>query len=65
MRAADLRELTDEELQAKLKELGEELFNLRFQLSSQQLENTARIRETKRDLARLKTVIREKQTEAG
>jgi large subunit ribosomal protein L29 len=65
MRAADLRELTEEELQAKLKELGEELFNLRFQLSSQQLENTARVRETKRDLARVKTVIREKLMESS
>ncbi|MBW1918057.1 MAG: 50S ribosomal protein L29 [Deltaproteobacteria bacterium] len=60
MRAADLRELTEDELQIKLKELGEELFNLKFQLGSQQLENTARLRATRKDLARVKTVLREK-----
>ncbi len=60
MKAADLRELTFEELQAKLKEMEEELFNLRFQLASQQLENTALLKTVRRDIARLKTVMREK-----
>jgi len=60
MKAADLRELTGEELQAKLKELEEEIFNLKFQVASQQLENTARLKESRRDIARLKTVMREK-----
>jgi large subunit ribosomal protein L29 len=60
MKAADLRELTVEELQAKLKELEEEVFNLKFQVASQQLENTARLQESRRDIARLKTVMREK-----
>jgi large subunit ribosomal protein L29 len=60
MKAADLRELTFEELQAKLKEVEEELFNLRFQLASQQLENTALLKTIRRDIARLKTVLREK-----
>lgn len=60
MKAADLRELTFEELQAKLKEMEEELFNLRFQLASQQLENTALLKTIRRDIARLKTVMREK-----
>jgi large subunit ribosomal protein L29 len=60
MKAADLRELTAEELQAKLKEMEEEVFNLKFQVASQQLENTARLKESRRDIARLKTVIREK-----
>ncbi len=60
MKAADLRELTAEELQAKLKELEEEVFNLKFQIASQQLENTARLKESRRDVARLKTVMREK-----
>lgn len=60
MKAADLRELTFEELQAKLKEVEEELFNLRFQLASQQLENTALLKTIRRDIARLKTVMREK-----
>ncbi|OPX20886.1 MAG: 50S ribosomal protein L29 [Desulfobacca sp. 4484_104] len=60
MKAADLRDLTEDELQIKLKEVSEELFNLRFQLGSQQLENTARLKATRKDLARLKTVLREK-----
>lgn len=60
MKAADLRELTAEELQAKLTELQEELFNLRFQAASQQLENTARLKESRRDVARVRTVLREK-----
>jgi large subunit ribosomal protein L29 len=60
MKAADLRELTGEELQAKLKELEEEVFNLKFQVASQQLENTARLKDSRRDIARLKTVMREK-----
>jgi large subunit ribosomal protein L29 len=60
MKAADLRELTAEELQAKLKELQEELFNLKFQAASQQLDNTARLKESRRDVARLKTIMREK-----
>jgi large subunit ribosomal protein L29 len=60
MKAADLRELTSEELQAKLKELEEEVFNLKFQVASQQLENTARLKLSRRDIARLKTVMREK-----
>ncbi len=60
MRAADLRELTTEELAAKLRELSEELFKLNFQHRGQQLDNTARLGQARRDLARLKTVLREK-----
>lgn len=60
MKASDLRELTAEELRAKLKELEEEVFNLKFQVASQQLENTARIKDSRRDIARLKTIMREK-----
>jgi large subunit ribosomal protein L29 len=60
MKAADLRDLTAEELQAKLKEVSEELFNLNFQHSRQQLDNTARLGQARRDLARLKTVLRDK-----
>jgi large subunit ribosomal protein L29 len=63
MKAADLRDLTLEELGAKVKELSEELFNLNFQHSSQQLDNTARLGQTRKDLARLKTVLREKTGE--
>jgi large subunit ribosomal protein L29 len=60
MKAADLRELTTQELQAKLKELEEEVFNLKFRVASQQLENTARLQASRRDIARLKTVMKEK-----
>ena len=60
MKAADLRDLTVEELEAKLKEVGEELFNLGFQHSRQQLDNTARLGEARKDLARIKTVLKEK-----
>ncbi len=60
MKAADLRDLTPEELQAKLKEVSEELFNLNFQHSRQQLDNTARLGQARRDLARIQTVLREK-----
>jgi large subunit ribosomal protein L29 len=58
MKAADLRDLTLEELQAKLKEVSEELFNLNFQHSRQQLDNTARLRQARKNLARVKTVLK-------
>lgn len=60
MKAADLRDLTAEELQAKLKEVSEELFNLNFQHSRQQLDNTARLGQARKDLARIKTVLNAK-----
>ena len=60
MKAADLRDLTVEELQAKLKEVNEELFNLTFQHSRQQLDNTARLGLARKDLARVKTVLNAK-----
>ena len=63
MKAVDLRDQTLEELGTKLKELSEELFNLSFQHSSQQLDNTARLGQAKKDLARIKTVLREKTGE--
>lgn len=56
MKAAELRDLLDEELRGKLRELQEELFNLRFQLATGQIENVSRIRTVRRDIARLKTV---------
>ena len=59
MKAKELRELAEEELKEKAKELGQELFNLRFQKGTGQLGNTAIIPKTKRDLARVKTVLRE------
>jgi large subunit ribosomal protein L29 len=60
MKAADLRDLTLEELQAKLKEVSEELFNLNFQHSRQQLDNTARLGQARKDLARIQTVLRDR-----
>jgi len=60
MKVKEIRELSDEELQDKLKELKEELFNLRFQLATGQLENTMRIKEVRRGIARVKTILRER-----
>ncbi len=59
MKAKELRELSEEELTEKAKELGHELFNLRFQKATGQLSNTAMISKAKRDLARVKTLSRE------
>ncbi|MEW6545963.1 MAG: 50S ribosomal protein L29 [Bacillota bacterium] len=59
MKARDLREMTAEELEARLKDLKGELFNLRFQLATGQLDNIMRIRQVRKDIARVKTVMRE------
>jgi len=59
-KAKDLRLLNEGELLEKEKELGEELFNLRFQQATGQLENVMRVPQVKRDIARLKTILREK-----
>ena len=59
MKAKELRELSAEELKDKEKEASQELFNLRFQKATGQLGNTAMIRKTKKNLARVKTVLRE------
>ena len=61
MKASELRELTGEELQTKLTELKEELFNLRFQLTVNQLENSKRIGAVKKDIARVSTVLRQRE----
>jgi large subunit ribosomal protein L29 len=61
MSAADLRELTDEELMERLREMKAEKFNLRFQLVTNQLDNTARIKEVKTEIARILTVMRERE----
>ncbi|HCA04339.1 MAG TPA: 50S ribosomal protein L29 [Ruminococcaceae bacterium] len=61
MKASDIRELTGEELQTKLTELKEELFNLRFQLAVNQLENSNRIGAVKKDIARVSTVLRQRE----
>ncbi|MCF2652769.1 50S ribosomal protein L29 [Anaeromassilibacillus senegalensis] len=58
MKASEIRQLTAEELNTKLNDLKAELFNLRFQLAINQLENPMRISAVKKDIARVKTVIR-------
>lgn len=60
MKAKELRQLSEGELLIKEKELDEELFNLRFQHATGQLDNVMRIPQVKRDIARLKTILREK-----
>ncbi|MCP8971120.1 50S ribosomal protein L29 [Ectobacillus ponti] len=61
MKTNDIRELTTAEIETKVKALKEELFNLRFQLATGQLENTARIREVRKAIARMKTVVRQRE----
>jgi large subunit ribosomal protein L29 len=58
MKASEVRELTVAELESKLKDLKAELFNLRFQLAINQLDNPMRITAVKKDIARVKTVLR-------
>ena len=60
MKAQELREMTVEELEAKLADLKKELFNLRFQLAIHQLDNPHKISDVKHDIARVMTVLREK-----
>ena len=61
MKASEIRELTKEELMGKLKDLKEELFNLRFQLAINQLDNPMRITAVKKDIARVNTILRERE----
>ena len=61
MKINEIRALSADELNTKLKELKTELFNLRFQLAINQLENTNRIPEVKRDIARVMTILSEKK----
>lgn len=58
MKPKEVRDLSDAELAEKIKDLKEELFNLRFQLATRQLDNPMRIREVKKDIARVKTIQR-------
>lgn len=59
--AAELRELNNEELVQRLKEGKEELFNLRFQMATGQLENNRRLRTVRKDIARIYTIMRERE----
>ena len=64
MKASEIREMTADELNSKLADLKAELFNLRFQLAITQLDNPMRISAVKKDIARVKTVIRENELHA-
>ena len=59
--AAELRELSDEELVLRVREAKEELFNLRFQMATGQLENNRRLRTVRHDIARIYTIMRERE----
>ena len=61
MKPADVRTRTDDELTEQLDTLGRESFNLRFQRANGQLENTSRVRQVRRDIARIKTVLGERR----
>jgi large subunit ribosomal protein L29 len=65
MKISELRAMTLDELRAKLDELSEDQFNLRFRLQTQPLDDPLRIRKVRREIARVKTLIREKVSEAG
>ncbi len=65
MKAADVRAKTDDELTSELDILGKEIFNLRFQRANGQLENTSRVRQVRRNIARIKTVLGERGRKAS
>ena len=65
MKAGDLRARTADELSEEIETLGKEIFNLRFQRASGQLENTARVRQVRRDIARIKTILGERRRQAS
>lgn len=64
MKISEIRNLNESDLKVKLKDLKSELFNLRFQLAINQLENPMRIRTVKKDIARVQTILREKELSA-
>lgn len=65
MTAKEIRELTEAEAQAKLRDLRQELFNLRLQQQTARLERSSRIREVRRDVARIETILNERRLKAG
>ena len=65
MKAEEVRQKTDDELSDQLGDLQKESFNLRFQQASGQLENTARVREVRRDIARIKAVLHQRNSAAS
>ena len=64
MKASEIKEMSVDELNEKLSNLKEELFNLRFRLAINQLDNTARLKAVKKDIARIKTTLREAELAA-
>lgn len=64
MKAAEIRELSAEDLNDKLKDARAELFNLRFQMATSQLDNTARVKQVKKDIARILTEIHARELRA-
>ena len=61
MKAVEIRELSSDDLTVKLKEARAELFNLRFQMATGQLENPMKIKEIRKDIAKAKTILRERE----
>ena len=64
MKPVEIRELSSDDLNVKLKEARAELFNLRFQMATSQLDNTARVKQVKKDIARLQTEMRAREIAA-
>ncbi len=64
MKASEIRELSSEDLNDKLKDARAELFNLRFQMATSQLDNTARVKQVKTDIARILTEMRARELSA-
>ena len=64
MKATEIRELSADALKSKLEEARAELFNLRFQMATSQLDNTARVKQVKKDIARIQTEIRARELSA-
>ena len=64
MKAVEIRALSADDLQSKLKEARAELFNLRFQMATGQLDNTARVKEVQKDIARIQTEMRAREMSA-
>lgn len=62
MKAADVRDLSTDEIKARISEAQEELFRLRFRSATQQIENPALIKSLRRDVARMRTILRERET---
>ena len=65
MKAKEIRQMSEQELNIKLSDLKAELFNLRFQLATGQLDNPMSIKKVRKDLARVKTIVRERELGLG